>query len=81
MGNIAVAICVSSAFMFGALSANGSINPATLLLFSLCFFSNLGREITQSITDEEGDEKEGLRTISIVYGNRFAAILGSFFTL
>lgn len=50
-----VAFCVSTPFVFGALSATASISYVVFSFFILSFFSNLGREIVQSIHDMEGD--------------------------
>ena len=77
-GNIIVAFCVSIGFVYGSISVTNSINPTVLYLSLLSFFANLGREITQSIQDMDGDKLKGVRSVALVHGSRFAAILGSF---
>jgi 4-hydroxybenzoate polyprenyltransferase len=77
MGNTIVAFWVSAAFIFAALSATASISYAVSSFFILSFFSNLGREIVQSIHDVEGDRLKKVRSVAIVHGPLFAAVLGS----
>uniref|UniRef100_A0A7C3FBY1 Digeranylgeranylglyceryl phosphate synthase n=1 Tax=Candidatus Methanomethylicus mesodigestus TaxID=1867258 RepID=A0A7C3FBY1_9CREN len=76
-GNIIVAFCVSIAFLYGSISVTDSINFIGFSLLFLSFFANLGREITQSIQDMDGDKLKGIRSVALVNGPRFAAILGS----
>ncbi|MBO3754993.1 MAG: hypothetical protein FGF53_09005 [Candidatus Brockarchaeota archaeon] len=47
------------------------------MFFILSFFSNLGREIVQSIHDMEGDRLKKIRSVAIIHGPLVAAILGS----
>ncbi|MEM1986691.1 MAG: UbiA family prenyltransferase [Nitrososphaeria archaeon] len=77
LGNIIVAYCVSIAFVFGSISATGLVDSIVIAIFILSFFANLGREITQSISDMEGDKVKGVRSIAILYGSRTAAIVAS----
>lgn len=77
LGNMMVAYCVSIAFIFGSLSATESINLTVATLFTLSFFSNLGREVTQGIADMEGDRVKGVRSVAIVNGPRSAALFAS----
>ncbi|MEM2998799.1 MAG: UbiA family prenyltransferase [Thermoproteota archaeon] len=77
LGNTIVAFCVSTAFLFGALSTTASISYVVFSFFILSFFSNLGREIVQSIHDMEGDRVKKIRSVAIVHGPLVAAVLGS----
>jgi len=77
LGNMMVAYCVSIAFIFGSLSATESINLTVATLFTLSFFSNLGREVTQGIADMEGDRVKGVRSVATVNGPRSAALFAS----
>ncbi|MCX8183709.1 MAG: UbiA family prenyltransferase [Crenarchaeota archaeon] len=77
MWNTIVAFCVSTAFVFGALSATASISHVVFSFSILSFFSNLGREIVQSIHDMEGDRLKKIRSVAIVHGPLVAAVLGS----
>lgn len=76
-GNIIVAFCVSIAFVYGSISVTNSIDFTAFSLSLLSFFANLGREITQSIQDMDGDKLKGIGSVALVHGPRFAAILGS----
>jgi len=81
LGNIVVALCVSSSFIYGSLTATGSVNHVVLKIAWFAFFVNLGREVIQSIQDMEGDKRKRVRSVAIVYGPRTAALLGSIFTI
>ena len=76
-GNIIVAYCVSIAFLYGSISVTNSIEFTAFYLSFLSFFANLGREIMQSIQDMDGDKLKGIRSVALVHGPSFAAILGS----
>lgn len=60
----------SSTFLFGALFVG--INATIILLFSIAYLGNLGREITKGIEDMEGDKKDGAKTFSVVTGKIFS---------
>jgi geranylgeranylglycerol-phosphate geranylgeranyltransferase len=77
LGNIIVAFCVSMAFAYGSVSAINSVDTIVFYISLLSFLMNLGREIVQSIQDMEGDRRQGVRSVAILHGSRFAAILGS----
>ncbi|MCX8189521.1 MAG: UbiA family prenyltransferase [Nitrososphaeria archaeon] len=77
LGNIIVSYCVSMTFIFGSITATGLIEPFIIAIFILSFFANLGREITQSISDMEGDKVKKVRSVAIIYGPKAAAILAS----
>ncbi|MEM3403144.1 MAG: UbiA family prenyltransferase [Nitrososphaeria archaeon] len=79
LGNIMVAYCVSITFIFGFLSTTNSIGLTVATLFTLSFFSNLGREITQGIADMEGDRVKSVRSVAIINGPHTAALLASVF--
>ena len=61
----------SSTFLFGAFLSD--INATVLLLFSMSYLANLGREIAKGIEDMEGDKKIGAKTFSVITGKTFAA--------
>lgn len=69
----------SSTFLFGALFVN--INATIILLFSIAYLANLGREITKGIEDMEGDKKIGARTLPVVTGKIFAEWVAIFFVI
>lgn len=61
----------SSTFLFGGLLA--SLNATVVLLFSMSYLANLGREIAKGIEDMEGDRKIGAKTLEVITGKIFAA--------
>jgi len=77
LGNVIVSFSVSMAFVYGSLTAINSLEPMVFFVSFLSFFINLGREIVQGIQDMEGDRSEGVRSVALVYGPRYAAALGS----
>lgn len=79
VGNLCVSWVAASAFLFGALFAG--INTTVLLLFSMAFLANTGREIAKTIEDVPGDKKAGLRTLPIVLGKKFSAAVSIFFVV
>ena len=74
-----VSTCISIPFLYGGMLSGRF--ESTLIFSSLAFLSNTGREITKGILDVEGDSAVGVKTIAVVYGDRFAASTASFFFL
>jgi len=73
IGNIMVSFCIALPFIYGGVLVS-NLTPS--LLFSLlAFLSNTGREITKGIVDVEGDKKQGIRTIAVLYGVKNAVNL------
>ncbi len=77
LGNVIVAFCVSMAFAYGSVSAINFVVIEVFYISLVSFLLNLGREVVQSIQDMEGDKVGGVRSVAILYGPRFAAVLGS----
>lgn len=74
-GNAVVAYLGGSTFLFGA-AAVGEVR-AGAVLFVLAALSTFTREVVKDVEDIEGDRAEGLRTLPIVVGERWAlAIAG-----
>ena len=81
-GNFLVSICVGIPFIYGSVIVFDAIVSSVIIFAIMAFLSNTGREITKGIVDIEGDRKEGVRTIAVRYGSKFAAISAvSFFIL
>lgn len=76
-GNLMVSYCVAVPFLFGGVLTMGSINETSLTFFLLAFLANAGREVTKGIADMEGDRIRGIRTVALVRGAKYAAILSS----
>lgn len=77
VGNTIVALCISSYFIFGALSVKTNVELHIVFISGICFFYVLGGEVVQSIADAEGDRLREVRSISLVSGPRMAAIVAS----
>lgn len=75
-GNILVSICIGLPFIFGGVSV-GRITSLLILFSLMAFISNLGREITKSIMDVEGDRLKKIKTVAVVHGPKTASILAS----
>ena len=78
-GNLLVSTCVAIPFIYGSITVLSQV-PLSVLLFTLmAFLSNTGREITKGIVDVKGDEAEGIKTLSVRYGEKNAAVAASLF--
>ena len=69
IGNICVALMLSSVFLFSALIVNQNI----YMVFTPClfaFFLNLIREIIKDLNDIEGDKFIKMKTLPIIFGEK-----------
>ncbi len=73
-GNFLVSACVATPFIYGSVTAIGTVGLNVLLFASMAFLSNTGREITKGIVDVEGDSAEGVKTLAVRFGERKAAV-------
>ena len=73
-GNFLVSICVAIPFIYGSVTAIGTVGLNVVLFASMAFFSNTGREITKGIVDVKGDKAEGVKTLAVRFGEKNAAI-------
>ncbi len=78
-GNFLVSICVAIPFIYGSITAIGTVGLNVLLFASMAFLSNTGREITKGIVDVKGDSTEGVKTLAVRFGERNAAIVAVVF--
>ena len=78
-GNFLVSFCVAVPFIYGGFIVKNGFDYKLLFFSLMAFLSNTGREITKGIVDISGDKSQNMRTIAVVYGERFAAILASIF--
>ena len=76
-GNVIVALCIASYFLFGAFAVKTYVEPFIVYISGVCFFYVLGGEVAQSIADAEGDKHRGVKSIPLVSGPRVAAIVTS----
>ena len=80
-GNFLVSACVAIPFIYGSITAVGTVGLNVLLFASMAFLSNTGREITKGIVDIKGDKLENVRTMAVRYGEKFAALSAVVFYL
>jgi geranylgeranylglycerol-phosphate geranylgeranyltransferase len=78
-GNFLVSICVAIPFIYGSVTALGTVGLNVVLFASMAFLSNTGREITKGIVDVKGDSTEGVKTLAVRFGEKNAAIVAVFF--
>jgi geranylgeranylglycerol-phosphate geranylgeranyltransferase len=72
-GNFLVSACVAIPFIYGSVTAIGTVGLNVMLFASMAFFSNMGREITKGIVDVKGDKVEGVKTLAVRSGEKVAA--------
>jgi geranylgeranylglycerol-phosphate geranylgeranyltransferase len=73
-GNFLVSACVATPFIYGSITAIGTVGLNVVLFASMAFLSNTGREITKGIVDVKGDSAEGVKTLAVRFGERNAAL-------
>ena len=71
-GNFLVSACVTIPFVYG-LAIVAQVRLNVLLLASMAFLSNTGREITKGVTDVMGDKAANVKTLAVRYGEKRAA--------
>jgi geranylgeranylglycerol-phosphate geranylgeranyltransferase len=72
-GNFLVSACVAIPFIYGSITATGTVGLNVLLFALMAFLSNTGREITKGIVDVKGDSAEGVKTLAVRFGEKAAA--------
>ncbi len=80
-GNFLVSACVAIPFVYGSITAIGTVGLNVLLFASMAFLSNTGREITKGIVDVKGDSVEGVKTLAVRFGEKSAAVTAVAFFL
>ena len=78
-GNFLVSICVAIPFIYGSITAIGTVELNVLLFASMAFLSNTGREITKGIVDVKGDSAERVKTLAVRFGEKNAAVAAGAF--
>jgi len=78
IGNLTVAWLTASSFLFGSL-LKGVFTINILILFMMIFMVSVGREIIKSIEDVEGDRKNNVKTLPVVFGEKFSGWLAMIF--
>jgi len=78
-GNFIVSACVAIPFIYGGFAVDKGLTLLLVLFSAMAFFSTLGREVTKGIVDTHGDKLQGVKTASILYGPRNAALIADVF--
>lgn len=81
LGNFLVSACVAIPFIYGSLAVTNRIKLNVLILASIAFLSNTGREITKGIVDVRGDRIRNIQTLAVRYGKKTAASAATLFYL
>ncbi len=76
VGNVAVSLFASLAFVYGAISVDRW--DKALIPAGLAFLFHLGREIIKDVEDQAADESCSSQTLPIRYGQRIAFIVITF---
>ena len=74
-GNFLVSACVAIPFIYGSVTATGTVGLNVMLFAAMAFLSNTGREITKGIVDVKGDRAEGIKTLAVRLGEKTAATI------
>ena len=78
-GNFLVSACVAIPFIYGSITAIGTVGLNVVLFASMAFLSKTGREITKRIVDVKGDSAEGVKTLAVRFGEKTAAVTAAVF--
>jgi len=78
-GNFLVSTCVAIPFIYGSIIVLGYIPLSVVLFTVMVFLSNTGREITKGIVDVKGDRAEGIMTLAVRYGEKYASVVAALF--
>lgn len=78
-GNLLVSSCVALPFVYGGVMTRARALGVPLFFTLMAFLTNTGREVTKGIVDIKGDRVQGIRTIAVSKGAKFAAWVSAFF--
>ncbi|HOI39330.1 MAG TPA: UbiA family prenyltransferase [Methanobacterium sp.] len=79
IGNITISFLTGLCFVFGGIAVDQIM--VSIYLGFYAFLMTMAREIVKDMEDMVGDEKEGAKTLPIVYGRRKSSIIASFFMI
>lgn len=71
----------ATCYIHGVPLMNGGPLPSVLRMSAVVFFGIMGREVWMDVLDEEGDRREHIRTVPVVFGKRFASKVVLAFTM
>ncbi len=73
IGNFLVASSMAIPFIYGSIISM-RFGPLPFILAGVAFFAGTSREIIKGISDEEGDKKKGVKTVTITKGAKKASV-------
>lgn len=79
LGNLLVSICIATPFVYGSFVVGKELLLTTSVFVAIVFLSNTGREVTKGIVDVQGDRKNNVRTVAVLYGEQKAAVVATVF--
>ena len=77
LGNLMVSTCISIPFIYGSFVVGVGLQQAVGVFVAIVFLSNTGREVTKGIVDVQGDRRNHIGTVAVLYGEQRAAIVGA----
>ena len=77
LGNMMVAASVAIPYIYGGAAVGNADSLILWFLALTSFLAATGREVVKTISDTEGDEVRGVRSIARVHGGRAAALVGA----
>ncbi len=77
LGNMMVAASVAIPYIYGGAAVGNASSPLLWFLALTSFLAATGREVVKTISDIEGDEVRGVRSIARIHGARAAALVGA----
>jgi len=80
VGNFCPSWLAASSFIYGGFLSS-SINSTVILLFSISFLANTGREIVKAIEDIAGDTRTDFKTLPVVVGKTFSILTAAVFVM
>ena len=77
LGNLMVSACISIPFIYGSFLVGVGLQQAVGVFVAIVFLSNTGREVTKGIVDVQGDRRNHIGTVAVLYGEQRAAVVGA----
>ncbi len=81
LGNLMVSTCIAIPFIYGSFLVGTELQLANSIFVVMVFFSITGREVTKGIVDVEGDRRNNVGTVAVLYGEHKAAVVAVIFYL
>lgn len=73
LGNVAVAVVIGMALLYGGLATGAPVGPALWAGVAFAALTTLAREVAKDVEDAPGDRAEGAQTLPVVWSLRGAS--------